>query len=235
MKAMSKPDYNPVLVALDVPSAQSAVALAGRLAPHVGGFKVGLELFGSTGPAVVEQLGPQQVFLDLKFHDIPNTVAGAARAAARLGVMFFNVHCLGGAAMMRAAVEAARGVDEAVRVIGVTILTSHDAAALAEIGLRDDPASAVPRLAALAQRAGLDGVVCSPHEIGAVRRESGPDFLLVTPGVRPAGAELGDQKRVMTPSEAVAAGADWLVIGRPITGAADPAGAAREIVAGLAG
>jgi orotidine-5'-phosphate decarboxylase len=226
------PTPSPVLVALDVSSQDEALQLAQRLRPHVGGFKVGLELFCSTGPSVVEAIGADNVFLDLKFHDIPNTVAGAARAAARLGVMIFNVHCLGGVEMMRAGAEAARAINPNTKVIGVTILTSHDAAQLKQIGLGEEPAAAVPRLAALAREAGLDGVVCSPQEIEAVRRECGPDFLLVTPGVRPAGAELGDQKRVMTPQQALQAGANWLVVGRPITAAADPVRAAADILAG---
>lgn len=228
---MPTSSHNPIFVALDVPAPSTARQLALQLRPHVGGFKIGLELFCSAGPSIVEDTGADQVFLDLKFHDIPNTVVGAARAAARLGVMMFNVHCLGGTTMMRAGGEAAREVNSAVKVIGVTILTSHDAAGLHELGLAEEPATAVRRLARLAREAGLDGVVCSPQEIAAVRAECGPDFLLVTPGVRPAGAALGDQKRVMTPAEALAAGADWLVIGRPITAVPDPVQAAREILA----
>jgi len=222
--------HNPVLVALDVPNAQSALALTQRLRPFVGGFKVGLELFCAAGPAIVEDIGAANVFLDLKFHDIPNTVAGAVRATARLGVMMLNVHCLGGSEMMRAAVEAGRAVNSEVKIIGVTILTSHDAAQLRELGLDEEPAAAVRRLALMAREAGLDGVVCSPQEIQAVRAECGPDFLLVTPGVRPAGSAKGDQKRVLTPQQALADGADWLVIGRPITGASDPAQAAQDIL-----
>ena len=221
---------NPILVALDLPTASAATCLASQLKPHVGGFKVGLELFCAAGAGIVEEIGPAQVFLDLKFHDIPNTVAGASRVAARLGVMFFNVHCLGGAAMMRAAREAAGEEDANAKVIGVTILTSHDEAQLRAIGLAGSPADNVRRLALLARESGLAGVVCSPHEIESVRAECGPDFLLVTPGVRPAGGDLNDQKRVMTPREALAAGADWLVIGRPITAAGDPIGATRNML-----
>jgi orotidine-5'-phosphate decarboxylase len=227
---MNAPSRPPIFVALDVPTAAGAAGLARRLQPYVGGFKIGLELFTSAGPAVVEEIGAADVFLDLKFHDIPNTVRGATRAAARLGVMICNVHCLGGATMMRAAVDTARETNAATKVIGVTILTSHDAAELQAIGLEPDPAGAVRRLARLAREAGLDGVVCSPHEIVAVREECGRDFLIVTPGVRPATAELGDQKRVMTPQQALAAGADWLVIGRPITAAADPIAAAQQLL-----
>lgn len=226
---------NPILVALDVPAVDAARDLAQALRGHVGGFKVGLELFSAAGPGIVEEIGPAQVFLDLKFHDIPNTVAGAARSAARLGVMIFNVHCLGGRAMMRAAGDAAREVNPATRVIGVTILTSHDAAGLREIGLAEAPRDAVRRLARLAQEAGLDGVVCSAQEAAVLRADCGPGFLLVTPGIRPAGAAADDQKRLMTPDAALAAGADWLVLGRPITAAPDPASAAREISLSILG
>lgn len=221
---------NPVLVALDVPSREEALRLAEALRPHVGGFKVGLELFCSAGPAIVEEIGADDVFLDLKFHDIPNTVRGASAAAARLGVKIFNVHCLGGSEMMRAAIEAAREQNPNTQVIGVTILTSHNAAQLRELGLHEEPAAAVRRLARMAREAGLDGVVCSPQEIAAVRAECGPDFLLVTPGIRPANAAPGDQTRTLAPQQALAAGADWLVIGRPITAAPDPLQAARDVL-----
>jgi len=224
------PTPSPVFVALDVPRKIEALQLAQLLSPHVGGFKVGLELFCSAGPAIVEEIGAASVFLDLKFHDIPNTVAGASRAAARLGVKIFNMHCLGGLEMMKAGATAAREINGDTKIIGVTVLTSHDAAQLQQIGLAEEPALAVRRLALLAREAELDGVVCSPHEIEAVRKECGADFLLVTPGVRPAGAALGDQKRVMTPQQALQAGADWLVVGRPITAAADPARAAAGIM-----
>jgi len=224
------PTPPPVFVALDVPTKAEALQLAQLLKPHVGGLKIGLELFCSAGPTIVEEIGAPSVFLDLKFHDIPNTVAGASRAAARLGVKIFNVHCLGGLEMMKAGADAAREINGDTKIIGVTILTSHDAAQLGRIGLDEEPATAVRRLALLAREAGLDGVVCSPQEIEAVRQECGPDFLLVTPGVRPAGAALGDQKRVMTPQQALQAGADWLVVGRPITAAADPVAAAAAIM-----
>lgn len=223
------PTRPPFFVALDVPSGEEAVELSRVLRPHVGGFKVGLELFTAAGPQIVEQIGARDVFLDLKFHDIPNTAAGAARSAARLGVQIFDVHCLGGLEMMRAAADAAREIDAQTKIIGITVLTSHDRASLARIGLDEEPESAVRRLALLAREAGLDGVVCSPREIGAVRAECGADFLLVTPGIRPAGADAGDQKRTLTPREAIEAGANWLVIGRPITAAPDPAAAARAI------
>ena len=218
-----------VLVALDVPTRQRALELAQLLDNHVGGLKIGLELFCACGPSIVEEIGAHRVFLDLKFHDIPNTVASASRVAARLGVHIFNVHCLGGLEMMRAAADAAREENDAVKVIGVTILTSHDSDGLAKIGLSETPREAVPRLASLAQEAGLDGVVCSAREILPVRAACGDDFLLVTPGIRPAQSERGDQKRVLTPAEALKAGADYLVVGRPITRAADPVKAAQSL------
>ena len=218
----------PFFVALDVATAPEAIALADGLRPHVGGFKIGLELFVAAGPEIVERIGADDVFLDLKFHDIPNTAAGAARSAARLGTKIFNVHCLGGLEMMRAAADAARETNTQTKIIGVTVLTSHDRASLAGLGLDEEPESAVRRLALLAREAGLDGVVCSAREIAAVRAECGADFLLVTPGIRPANADAGDQKRTMTPRDALAAGADWLVIGRPITAAPDPVEAARR-------
>lgn len=221
----------PVFVALDVPTRNEALELARKLRGEVGGFKIGLELFCSVGPEIVEEIGASQTFLDLKFHDIPNTVRGASRAVARLGAMIFNVHCLGGSEMMRAAVEAAREENASTRVIGVTILTSHDAASLAKIGLHEEPQHAVSRLALLARQSGLDGVVCSPKEIAAVRRECGDDFLIVTPGIRPPSAtRTDDQKRTLAPREALQAGADWLVVGRPITGAPDVVQAARDIL-----
>lgn len=221
---------NPVLVALDVSSSAQALSLAGQLRPHVGGFKVGLELFCACGPPIVQELDAARVFLDLKFHDIPNTVAKAARAAAKMGVLMFDVHCLGGSEMMRAACAASREENPQVKVIGVTILTSHDQESLHQLGLHEEPASAVRRLALMAREAGLDGVVCSPLEIEAVRQECGKEFLLVTPGVRTEGGELGDQKRVLAPRAALDKGADWLVVGRPITSAANPVKAARNLL-----
>jgi len=218
-----------VIVALDAASLKDAAHLADQVGPKVGALKVGLELLTSEGaPRVVETLAPKgRIFLDGKFKDIPNTVAGASRAATRHGVWMFNVHCLGGVAMMSAAVQAA--TDEAAKlgrkrplVIGVTILTSLDIKALSEVGLShihdaDELRKMVTKLALLARQAGLDGVVCSPQEINDIRTACGKDFLIVTPGVRPEWAEAHDQKRVMTPGEAVRAGADYLVIGRPIT------------------
>jgi orotidine-5'-phosphate decarboxylase len=225
---LSNPSQS-VLVALDVPSAERALELVRQLEPHVGGFKIGLELFCASGPQIVEQIGPSRVFLDLKFHDIPNTVAAACRVAARMGVKIFNVHCLGGLDMMRAAVDATREVNPNVHLIGVTVLTSHDADSLNRLGLQDSPREAVLRLADLARQAGLDGVVCSPREILPVRAACGADFLLVTPGIRPQNTDLGDQKRTLSPREALQAGANYLVVGRPLTGAPDPAAAAKKL------
>jgi orotidine-5'-phosphate decarboxylase len=218
-----------VLVALDVDTRERAVQLAEQMRGVVGGFKIGMELFYAEGRGVVEEIGAEQVFLDLKLHDIPHTVAGASRVLARLGVAMFNFHCLGGAEMMRAGSEAARGEGGVSKILGVTVLTSHDRASLARLGLDEEPRTAVRRLALLAREAGLDGVVCSPHEIEDVRRECGRDFLIVTPGIRPARAEAGDQKRILSPRQAIDRGADFLVIGRPITGASDPAEAARNV------
>lgn len=226
---MNNEKHKSVFVALDVPTVDEAKNLAAQVKNYVGGFKIGLELFTSQGPRIVEEIGAPQVFLDLKFHDIPNTVAGCSRAAAQMGVLMFNVHCLGGRDMMKAAVQAAREVNDKVQVIGVTILTSHDAASLQELGIEDSPRDAVRRLSRLACEAGLNGVVCSPQEIAAVRGECGSGFITVTPGVRPSGGTLGDQKRVMTPNDALAQGATWLVVGRPITAAKDPALAAQKL------
>ncbi|PQV63733.1 orotidine-5'-phosphate decarboxylase [Abditibacterium utsteinense] len=218
-----------ILVALDVPTREKALDLAQQLEPHVGGFKVGLELFCACGPQIIEEIGPARTFLDLKYHDIPNTVAAVSRVAARLGTMIFNVHCLGGFEMMRAASDAAKNENPDAKVIGVTILTSHDSASLQNIGINESPRQAVLRMAELAQKAGLDGIVCSALEILPVRAHCGDDFLLVTPGIRPKNSGFGDQKRVLTPAEAIKAGADYLVIGRPITGAGDPVAAAQKL------
>jgi len=228
---------NRILVALDVDSKAKALALADTLRGTVAGYKIGKQLFTAEGPDVVRALTARgdRVFLDLKFHDIPNTVAGAVSSAIGTGAWMVNVHASGGSAMMRAAAEAARITAEKTGaprplVIGVTVLTSLDEAGLAEIGTTRSLADQVVHLATLAQRAGLDGVVASPHEIAAIRRACGPDFVIVTPGIRPAGqAGRDDQARTLTPREAVAAGATYLVIGRPITGAADPHAAARAI------
>ena len=227
---------NPVFVALDTPDLARALAIAKAVKPHVGGLKVGLEFISALGPDSVRRIVEVglPVFADTKFHDIPNTVAGAARAIALLGVRMFNVHASGGEAMMRAAAEAIADVHPRPLLIAVTVLTSLDDAALASVGQSGPPSAQVERLAALAKTSGLDGVVCSAHEIASVRRVCGADFLTVVPGIRPSGSALEDQRRVMTPAEALAAGADILVIGRPITAAQDPAKAAQSIAQDLA-
>ncbi len=220
-----------VIVALDFPDAGEAWGLASRLDPLLCRVKVGKELFTAAGPALVEQLVKRGfgVFLDLKFHDIPNTVGAACAAAARLGVWMINVHASGGRAMMSAAREALGGFSEPPALIAVTVLTSMGAADLAEVGMAGNPEDAVLRLAHLTQACGLDGVVCSAREAAMLRRECGRSFLLVTPGIRPAAGDAGDQQRVATPGAAVKDGVDYLVIGRPVTRAADPLAALRAI------
>jgi orotidine-5'-phosphate decarboxylase len=232
---------NPLLVALDVDSAAEARRLADQLRGQVGGFKVGGQLFTAHGPAFIEELVGRgdRIFLDLKFHDIPNTVANAVRAAARLGVWMLNVHASGGAVMMRAArqaadEEAARRSRPAPIVIAVTALTSLSDEMLAEIGVKGAMPEHVGRLALLAQASGLDGVVASPLEIPLVRRVCGADFIIVTPGIRAAakGERPGDdQQRTMTAAAAAAAGATYLVVGRPIIAAPDPRAAAERMLA----
>ena len=231
---------NPILVALDVATAAEAEHLAAALGGAVGGFKIGKQLFTAEGPRVVRTLvgQGQRVFLDLKFHDIPNTVAGAVTSAASLGVWMVNVHASGGRPMMEAARDAARRAADgsgraAPLVVGVTVLTSMDAPTLASVGVSGSPAEQVVRLAALAQASGLDGVVASPQEVLAIRQTCGPDFVIVTPGIRGGAAESGpdDQHRTATPAGAMAAGSSYLVIGRPITGATDPRAAACRIAA----
>ena len=228
---------NPVFVALDTPDLARALAVGHAVKPHVGGLKVGLEFITALGPDAIRRITEigLPVFADVKFHDIPNTVAGAARAIAMLGVSLFNVHASGGGAMIRAAADAIANIYPRPTLLAVTVLTSLDESTLDAVGQRGPAAEQVARLATLAQASGADGVVCSAHEISVVRKAAGPDFLTVVPGIRPAGAELGDQRRVMTPAEARAAGADILVIGRPITGAADPAQAAQAIARELSG
>ena len=222
---------NPVFVALDTPDLGRALALAEVVKPHVGGLKVGLEFITALGPEAVRRVANigLPVFADVKFHDIPNTVAGASRAIAGLGIAMFNIHASGGEAMMRAAAEAVAAFQPRPLLIAVTVLTSFDEAALAAVGQEGPPVAQVKRLAALAKASGLDGVVCSAHELAAVREAAGPDFLTVVPGIRPKGSDKGDQRRVMTPAQARDAGADVLVIGRPITAAPDPAEAAEAI------
>ena len=226
---------NPVFVALDTPDLVHALRLADLVAPYVGGFKVGLEFLTATGPDGLRRVVDfgRPVFADVKFHDIPNTVAGASRALAAQNITYFNVHASGGVAMMRAAREAVESTSPRPKLLAVTILTSLDDADLAALGLHGTARERVVGLAMLANSCGLDGVVCSANEIEVVRDACGPDFLIVTPGIRPEGAAVGDQRRVRTPREALRAGADILVVGRPITGARDPAEAARAIAAEL--
>ncbi|MEJ1995439.1 MAG: orotidine-5'-phosphate decarboxylase [Limibacillus sp.] len=225
-----------ILVALDTQDLSRAAALAKDLRGLVGGMKIGKEFFTANGPdGVRAAVSGQPLFLDLKFHDIPNTVAGAIRAACHLHPMIVNVHAAGGRAMMEAAAEAAREAAEDLEVerplvIAVTLMTSLDEADLKEVGIQGPMEERVVALARLAQDCGLDGVVCSAREIKALRAACGETFTLVVPGIRPAWAASGDQKRVMTPAQAVAEGADYLVIGRPITGADNPAAAAKRII-----
>ena len=220
-----------IIVALDYARAEDALAIAKRLDPGRSRLKVGKELFTRAGPDVVRALQGLgfDVFLDLKYHDIPNTVAGACRAAAELGVWMMNVHASGGESMMRAARDAIGDGSGAPLLIAVTVLTSLDETDLAEVGIMANPVAQVVRLAALAEAAGLDGVVCSAADLKRMREALAADFLAVTPGVRPAGADLSDQKRVATPAMAIADGANYLVIGRPITAAADPLAALQAI------
>ncbi|HEX2591269.1 MAG TPA: orotidine-5'-phosphate decarboxylase [Rhizomicrobium sp.] len=228
---MTGSSKNPVFVALDTPDLAKALEIAKAVKPYVGGLKVGFEFMTALGPSAIREVVATglPVFTDTKFHDIPNTVGAAAREIAKLGAAIFNVHASGGEAMLRAAAEEARSVNPAMKIIAVTVLTSLDDADLDAVGQRGPAADQVVRLARLTQHCGLDGVVCSSKEIGAIRKACGTDFQLVVPGIRPAGGDLGDQKRVMTPSAAVQAGADILVIGRPIVAASDPAAAARAI------
>ncbi len=229
---------NPIVVALDVDTPEQALSLVERLRGTVGMFKVGKQLFTAAGPDIVRQIigMGEQVFLDLKFHDIPNTVAKAGIEAARLGVSIFNVHAMGGSKMMRATVEA---VNETVAregiarplILGVTVLTSHTQESLSEVGIERKLEDEVVALAQLCEKSGINGVVASPQEIVPIRKAvDNPGFVILTPGVRPAGAALNDQSRVMTPGEAIAAGANLLVVGRPITAADDPVMAARKIL-----
>jgi orotidine-5'-phosphate decarboxylase len=232
---------NPIIVALDVPSSEAALNLADALAPVVGGFKVGSELFTSAGPEVVRRLRAigAQVFLDLKFHDIPNTVARAVAAAVRLEVQMLTVHALGGIEMLEAAERTAQEVASQLGrtpplVLGVTVLTSLDGNALSEVGLGPDVGSQVCRLTHLTIQAGLRGLVCSPREVSQIRQMVPASAQLVTPGIRAESDPADDQKRTLTPQEALALGANWLVIGRPICAAANPRAAAERILASLA-
>lgn len=226
-----------VIVALDFASADEALTFAARVTPQTCRLKVGKELFTAAGPALVEKLSQQgfDIFLDLKFHDIPNTVAGACKAAAGLGVWMLNVHALGGRAMLEAARDAVAAGPRRPKLIAVTLLTSMAASDMKDVGIEGDPAGAALRLARLAQASGLAGVVCSAQEAALLKRECGDEFCLVTPGIRPARGAKDDQQRVMTPADAVAAGADYLVIGRPVTQAPDPVAALAAINQEIAG
>jgi len=221
----------PIYVAIDTPDMERAQSLASAVRNHAGGLKLGLEFFSANGPDGVERLsqGGLPVFLDLKLHDIPNTVAKAVEALAPLRPALLTVHAAGGAAMLAAARAAAR---PETRIVAVTLLTSLDQADLAATGVQSSPAEQVERLARLARESGIDGIVCSGAEVGAART-AWPDGVFVVPGVRPAGGDLGDQKRVVTPRQALDSGASILVVGRPITGAMDPARAISEIMDGL--
>jgi orotidine-5'-phosphate decarboxylase len=222
---------NPIFAALDTPDLPRALEIAKSIRPHVGGLKVGLEFITALGPDAVRQIVATgaPVFADTKFHDIPNTVAGASKAIASLGISIFNIHASGGEAMMRAAKDAAASINPNVKLIAVTVLTSLEDSDRDAVGQKKPARDQVLRLAELTKKSGLDGVVCSAHEIEPIRKALGPDFMLVVPGIRPAGADLADQKRVMTPSEALKKGADILVIGRPIVAAKYPAAAAKAI------
>jgi len=223
-----------LISALDVPEMETALTMVDKFGEEVQWYKVGKQIFTKFGPEIVRSLKSRgkKVFLDLKFHDIPNTVAQAIRSAASIGADIVNVHASGGPAMLTSAAQAAR--ETGVTVIAVTVLTSLDENELRAIGLQATPAEQVVRLAKLTKDCGLAGVVCSPKEITLVREACGRDFLTVVPGIRPAGAAAGDQKRIMTPAEAAKAGADYIVVGRPILQADDPQGAARAVNAELA-
>ncbi|MCK2182855.1 orotidine-5'-phosphate decarboxylase [Halomonas getboli] len=230
------PTASPLIIALDYASLDAALCMADRLDPARCRVKVGKELFTRSGPDVLEALHGRgfEVFLDLKFHDIPNTVAGAVQAAAEQGVWMVNVHAGGGRRMMEAAKQRLVQNGLSTHLIAVTVLTSMAAEDLAEVGVTATPAEQVERLAALARDSGMDGVVCSAQEAERLRALCGDDFLKVTPGIRPATAEAGDQRRVMTPSAAMAAGSTHLVVGRPVTQAEDPMAALTAIEAELA-
>ena len=231
---------NPIIAALDVPTAEAALKLAEQLAPVTGGFKIGSELFTAAGPDIMRRIRDTgaAVFLDLKFHDIPNTVARAATAAVRLDVQMLTVHTSGGLEMMRAAEASAQQAAKmngraAPLVLGVTVLTSSNSSTMAEIGCELNVVAQVERLARLAVKAGLRGLVCSPLEIVALRKILPADVQLVTPGIRTGAKKADDQKRTLAPREAMAAGANWLVIGRPIYAAENPRAAAEKILESL--
>ena len=225
-----------LIVALDVPDAAAATELVNRMGQTCRWFKVGMELFTAAGPKAIEPLVAQghSVFLDLKFCDIPNTVAGAVRSAATLGVRMMTVHASGGPAMLEAAQNALSSFKNPPQLLAVTVLTSMDQAQVRAIGLERSPAEQVELLARMGLAAGVRGFVCSPQEVAALRALTGPDGVLVIPGIRPAGAQIGDQKRLATPADALRQGASYLVVGRPITQAPDPAAAAEAILEEMA-
>ena len=228
-------DISPIVVALDYPTPKQAIEMAQQLDPAKCRVKVGKELFTASGPAILEQLHKLNfdVFLDLKFHDIPNTCAGAVAAAAELGVWMVNVHASGGERMMNAAAEAIANKNNKPLLIAVTVLTSMEQSDLAGIGLDISPQQQVERLAKLSKQSGMDGVVSSAQEIELIKDICGKDFLTITPGIRPAGSASGDQRRIMTPEEAVNIGGDYLVIGRPITQSSNPKDACLDIINSL--
>jgi len=238
VKDLSKSSKDRLIIALDAENTAAARDIVSELRDFVGAFKIGLQLFTAAGPSIVRELTDSgaKIFLDLKFHDIPNTVAKASLEATRLGVWMFNLHTLGGPEMMRRAAEEVSEFCEKENVkrpniIGVTILTSSDASTLSAVGIDHEVSAEVERLALLAMKCKLDGVVASPKESSLVRRAVGrSDFMIVTPGVRPANATSDDQKRVMTPGEAIGSGSDYLVIGRPVTGARDRSSVVRDII-----
>jgi orotidine-5'-phosphate decarboxylase len=228
----SAPARDRLIVALDVPGAKEALALAERLEAACRWVKVGLELYVATGPAVLEPLQKRglSIFLDLKLHDIPNTVAGAVRSAAGLGVGMLTVHAGGGPAMLAAAKSALEGVANPPELLAVTVLTSMDEVQCSAVGINRQPREQVELLARMGISAGLRGFVCSPQEVAALRGLTGPEGILVIPGIRPSGTAVGDQKRIATPADALGNGASYLVVGRPVTQAADPARAAEAII-----
>jgi orotidine-5'-phosphate decarboxylase len=232
---MSGAPIQRLIAAIDTPDAAQAATLVRALAPHCGLVKFGLEYFMAHGPAGLQAAQSAPVFLDLKLHDIPNTVAGAVRSLLPLGVDMLTIHAAGGAAMIAAAAKAAAGGAKAPKILAVTVLTSLDASALSDIGVAGGTTQQVLRLARLALENGADGLVCSAHEIAVLRDSFGEKPILVVPGIRPVGSAIGDQARVMTPEQAIAAGADYIVVGRPITQAAEPAAAAAAIAGAIEG
>ena len=237
---MPEKEKDKLIIALDVETPTAALNLVKQLHSVAGMFKVGSQLFTAAGPQIVRDIlaHDSKVFLDLKFHDIPHQVAGAARSAAELGVSLFTIHASGGSEMMERAVDSVNEVAAKTgvrsKILAISVLTSIDATILSQIGVTSTPAESVLRLVKLAEDSGVDGVVASPQEIESIRNTvSNPEFLVVTPGIRPSANEAGDQKRVATPAAAIAAGASYLVVGRPITGAPDPLAAAHGIIADM--